>query len=128
MPTKNTRAPISKVQRLKDQGANGSPAYEFSTKIARAKDKMSIEKLAADDHWKKIVAHVWSSSYLLRDSGAHYRLALRMRSKGIPRTSSNWTGQNVWGSPVVALAPPLNPLKYGTPRRYFIGDAGWNPT
>jgi len=128
MPLKNTPAPISKVQRLKDQGSNGSPAYEFSTKIARAKDKMSIEKLAAADHWKKIVAHVWSSSYLLRSSGAHYRLAQRVLSKTILRTSSDWTGQPVWGSPIVALAPPLNPLNYGTPRRYFLGDTGCNPT
>ena len=128
MPMKNTPAPISKVQRLKDQGSNGSPSYEFSTKIARAKDKMSIEKLAADDHWKKIVAHVWSSSYLLRSSGAHYRLAVRVLSKVILRTSSDWTGQTVWGSPIVALAPPLDPLNYGTPRRYFLGDTGCNPT
>ena len=38
MPMKNTQTLISKVQRLKDQGANGSPAYEFTTKIARVKE------------------------------------------------------------------------------------------
>ena len=34
--------PIKKVQRLVEQGSNGSPAYEFATKIARAKDRMAI--------------------------------------------------------------------------------------
>lgn len=33
---------ITKVQRRKDQGSNGSPAHEFSTKIARAKDRMAV--------------------------------------------------------------------------------------
>jgi hypothetical protein len=33
---------ISSVERLKDQGSNGSIAYEWATKIARAKDRLSI--------------------------------------------------------------------------------------
>jgi hypothetical protein len=89
---------------------------------------MLIKEIGASEGWKEIVAHTWSGSYLLRGSGAHYRLALRVMSKVILRTSSDWTGQNVWGSPIVALAPPLDPLKYGTPRKYFLGDTGCNPT
>ena len=31
-----------------------------------------------------------------------------------------------WQNP--PFAPPIDPLKYGTPQRYnFMGDAGWNP-
>ena len=31
-----------------------------------------------------------------------------------------------WSNPPVA--PPIDPLKYGTPQRYnFMGDVGWNP-
>lgn len=33
---------IRKVQRLKDQGSNGSSAYEFSTKIAMKKSENAI--------------------------------------------------------------------------------------
>jgi len=89
---------------------------------------MPIGKIEAREEWKEIVAHTWSGSYLLKGSGAHYRLALRVLGKVILRTSSDWTGQNVWGSPIVALAPPFDPLNYGTPRRYFLGDTGCNPT
>lgn len=83
MPTKNTRAPISKVQRLKDQGANGSPAYEFATKIARAKDQMAVGTVKVGVTSRRV---------------------------------SDWCNPS--------KAPPHDPLKFGTPMRYFIGDAG----
>lgn len=57
---------ISSVEKLKDQGSNGSPAYEFATKIA-------FEKLSM--------------------------------------AASDWVGGTVWGSPLVALAPPLYAIK-----------------
>lgn len=52
---------ITSVEKLKDQGSSGSPAYEFATKIA-------FEKLSM--------------------------------------AASDWVGGTVWGSPLVALAPP----------------------
>ena len=56
--------------------------------------------------FRNIVAHQWSSSYLLRASGAHYRKAIRILSKSITDVGNVWTGINVWGSPVVAIGPP----------------------
>jgi hypothetical protein len=56
--------------------------------------------------FRSIVAHQWSSSYLLRASGAHYRKAYRFLSKEKDKASSDWVGSAVWGSPTVALAPP----------------------
>lgn len=53
---------ILSVEKLKDQGSNGSPAYEFATKIALEKASMA---------------------------------------------ASDWVGSFIWGSPIVALAPPL---------------------
>ena len=54
-----------------------------------------------------IVAHQWTGSYLLKQYGHHYRKALQLFSKKIPKTISDWTGIRVWGNPIVALAPPL---------------------
>lgn len=78
--------------------------------------------------FRNIVAHQWTGSYLLKPYGAHYRRLLRLLSKRVLKRASDWTGANIWCSPVVALAPPLDPLKYGTPRKYFLGDTGCNPT
>jgi hypothetical protein len=83
MPMKKTPAAILKVQRLKDQGANGSPAYEFTTKIARVKEVR-------------------------------------------PMVCNFFNSVTHWCNP--SKAPPLDPLNYGTPRRYFLGDTGCNPT
>ena len=73
---------ISSVEKLKDQGSNGSPSYEFATKIA-------FEKLST--------------------------------------AASDWVGGIVWGSPVVALAPPLVSWKKRISARLSItkgaGDA-----
>lgn len=35
-------------------------------------------------------------------------------------------GVSSWLNP--SKAPPLDPLKYGTPRRLFLGDTGCNPS
>ena len=80
------------------------------------------------EEWKRIVSHTWSGAYLIQNSGRHYRKAMRVLGKALTKAASDWTGINVWASPIVALAPPHDPLKYGTPKRYFIGDAGWNPS
>jgi hypothetical protein len=80
------------------------------------------------EEWKRIVGHTWSGSYLIKNSGAHYRKALRLLNKVVLKAASDWVGDFVWGSPIIALAPPLDPLNYGTPTRYFLGDTGCNPT
>ena len=59
------------------------------------------------EHWKKIVAHVWSAAYLLRNRGAHFRKFTKVLSKAISN-SSDWAGTDVWSSPVVSLAPPIS--------------------
>jgi hypothetical protein len=53
-----------------------------------------------------LVTHHWTGSYLRKTYGAHYRKYLRILSKKVLKTTSDWTGTDVWGSPVVALAPP----------------------
>jgi len=58
--------------------------------------------------FRNIVDHQWTGSYLLKQYGHHYRKTLRLLSKTKNKSSSDWTGINVWGSPVVALAPPLS--------------------
>lgn len=52
------------------------------------------------------VEHEWTCSYLLKPYGAHARKHLRLLSKKAIRAGSDWVGDSVWGSPVVALAPP----------------------
>ena len=52
------------------------------------------------------VSHTWSSSYLMGNAGAHYRKLIRVLSKRIALTGTDWVGNVIWGSPVVALAPP----------------------
>ena len=73
-----------------------------------------------NEEWKTIVAHTWSSAYLLKNYGAHFRKFARVLSKAQTKTTSDWTGVDVWGSPIVAMAPPFDPLKYGTPRKVII--------
>jgi hypothetical protein len=63
------------------------------------------------EEWKRIVGHTWSGSYLIKNSGAHYRKALRVLNKVVLKKGSDWTGINLWGSPIVALAPPPVNLK-----------------
>ena len=60
------------------------------------------------EHWKKIVAHVWSGVYLLKNYGAHFRKFAKELSKIQTCTSSDWTEKDVWDSPIVSLAPPNN--------------------
>lgn len=64
-----------------------------------------------NEEWKAIVAHTWSSAYLLKNYGAHFRKFARVLSKAQTKTTSDWTGVDVWGSPIVALAPPYTLVK-----------------
>ena len=122
---------ILSVEKLKDQGSNGSPAYEFATKIALEKafrlNILRFRKTVIVPPFRRIVAHTWTISYLLRSSGLHYRKAQRIMSKAISRAAFDWVGGNVWGSPVVALAPPLVSWKKRISARLSItigaGDA-----
>jgi hypothetical protein len=57
----------------------------------------------------RLVEHNWTGSYLLRQYGAAYRKSLRIISKVKIVSSSDWVGNTVWGSPIVALAPPQHP-------------------
>ena len=61
-----------------------------------------------NEHWKEIVAHVWSGTYLLKNYGAYFRKFSKILSKAQTCTSTNWAGTDVWGSPVVSLAPPIS--------------------
>ena len=54
----------------------------------------------------RFVSHFWTSSYLLRVSGMHYRKATRFLSKIVKGALTDWVGSFTWGSPIVALAPP----------------------
>ena len=54
-----------------------------------------------------LVTHHWTGSYLKKTYGAHYRKYLRILSKKVLITTSDWAGIDVWCSPVVALAPPV---------------------
>ena len=62
--------------------------------------------IEARNHFRCIVAPTWTGSYLIKQYGAHYRKYLRMLSKKIFKTTSDWVGDTVWGSPIVSLAPP----------------------
>lgn len=75
----------------------------------------------------RFITHRFSISYLLKVRGAHYRKAMRILSKSITAVGNIWTGINVWRNQVVSMGPPLDPLKYGTPRKslYFIGSETW---
>jgi hypothetical protein len=53
-----------------------------------------------------LVEHHWTGSYLRKPYGAHYRKYLRILSKKVLKTTSDWTGIDVWCSPIVPLAPP----------------------
>lgn len=59
----------------------------------------------------RFLEHIYSFSYLLGNSGAHYRKLLRVLSKRILLKGSDWVGNVIWGSPVVALAPPYTLAK-----------------
>ena len=65
---------------------------------------------------RTLVEHIWSGSYLLKCYGAHYRKYLRILSKKILGTTSDWTGLSVWSSPIIALAPPQNIMQSLTQR------------
>ena len=54
-----------------------------------------------------LVTHHWTGSYLKKPYGAHYRKYLRILSKKVLKTTSDWAGVDVWCSPIVALAPPV---------------------
>ena len=69
---------------------------------------MTPQNFNAVDHWKEIVAHTWSSAYLLGNCGAHFRKFAKVLSKAQTKTTSDWTGIHIWGSPIVSLAPPLS--------------------
>jgi len=53
-----------------------------------------------------VVEHTFTGSYLLKPYGAHYRKALRLLNKKVLKTTSDLTGVNIWGSPIVPIAPP----------------------
>ncbi len=65
---------------------------------------MEINTLSS--HHFRLVEHAWTGSYLLKPYGRHYRKALHVVSKLRFVSSSCWAGGTVWGSPIVALAPP----------------------
>jgi|SaaInlV_100m_DNA_5_1039725.scaffolds.fasta_scaffold71752_1 hypothetical protein len=54
-----------------------------------------------------LLEHHWTGSYLKKPYGAHYRKYLRILSKKVLKTTSDWAGIDVWCSPIVALAPPV---------------------
>ena len=56
--------------------------------------------------FRDIVKHAFTGSYLLKPYGAHYRKSVRILSKKIARTTSDWSGITIWCSPIVVLAPP----------------------
>lgn len=80
---------------------------------------MNILKSQRKNHMV-FISHTWSFSYLLSNAGAHYRKLVRLLSKRMLLTQSDWVGTVIWGSPIVSLAPPMYPLKYGTPRKVII--------
>lgn len=90
--------------------------YTYSCVLQRW-SRMIIQKLkmliarSGQLGFRNIVAHQWTGSYLLKNTGAHYRKALQLFSKKIARTLSDWTGTSVWLSPIVALAPPTYSVK-----------------
>jgi len=71
---------------------------------------MNILKAQRKNHML-FVSHTWSISYLMRNKGAHYRKFLKVFSKRISLTGSDWVGNVIWGSPIVALAPPFTLVK-----------------
>lgn len=83
----------------------------FSVEKAFRPNILRFGKTVIVPPFRRIVAHTWTISYLLRGSGAHYRKAQRIMSKAILRTVFDWVGGTVWGSPAVALAPPLYSIK-----------------
>ena len=77
--------------------------------------------------FRNIVAHQWTGSYLLKQYGHHYRKALQILSKLSTSVQHKSACRYVkYKKP--PLAPPLDPLKYGTPRRLLLGDAGCSPS
>ena len=65
-----------------------------------------MENNTLTSHHFSLVEHKWTGSYLLKQSGAAYRKSLRVISKLRFISPSDWVGDTVWGSPIVALAPP----------------------
>lgn len=59
-------------------------------------------------HFRFVAQFIWTGSYLLKQYGAAYRKSLRVISKLRLISPSGWVGDTVWGSPIVALAPPLS--------------------
>jgi len=50
--------------------------------------------------------HRFSGSYLLKPYGADHRKYIKLLSKKILKSTSDWAGFHIWCSPVVPLAPP----------------------
>lgn len=65
-----------------------------------------MEITSSPSHHFRLVEHAWTGSYLLKPYGRHYRKYLHILSKITFKASSDWVGDSVWGSPVVAGAPP----------------------
>ena len=68
-----------------------------------------LERLIARSYqlgFRNIVAHQWTGSYLLKQYGRHHRKALRIASNLTRTVTMDWVGGVIWGSPIVALAPP----------------------
>lgn len=65
-----------------------------------------MEITSSPSHHFRLVDHAWTGSYLLKPYGRHYRKDLHILSKITFKANSDWVGDSVWGSPVVALAPP----------------------
>jgi len=73
-----------------------------------------------------VVEHTFTGAYLLKPYGAHYRKALRIVSKKIIK-ASDWTGLDVWVSPIVPIAPPPCVLSIKIYREHLV-EANLVPT
>lgn len=54
-----------------------------------------------------LVTHHWTGSYLKKPYFYDLRKHLRIISKKVLITTSDWAGIDVWCSPIVPLAPPV---------------------
>jgi hypothetical protein len=95
--------------------------------IKNVKCDSNWERCNRRSAWHKITAHTWSGAYLLGSGGAHFRRFAKVLSKMLRVPFAGYLNRRVSEWSNSSNGPPLYPLKYGTPRRYFIGDAGWNP-
>ena len=81
---------------------------------------------------ERISIYTWSYVYNSL-KGKSVRRAITTKTKSCPTTVATFAPEPAsWANP--PIAPPVyntcrdsDPYKYGTPRKLFVGDAGWNP-